>query len=324
MVRYWEKNYMEKIRLGISACLLGEKVRYDGGHKLDRFLVETLGKFVEYVPVCPEAESGLGIPREAMRLEGDPESPRLVTIHTKKDMTDWMVRWAKKRVAELEKEDLFGFIFKSRSPSSGMARVKVYNENGMPVNRGVGIFAKIFMDHFPLLPAEDEGRLQDPEIRENFIDRVFTFKRWRDALALKKSRGTLVDFHSKHKLLILSHSPKHYQQMGKLIARIKEIPIGEMVRQYQTLLMEALELKSTAGKNANVLEHMMGYFKDRLSPDEKQELLETIGQYRHGLLPLIVPITLINHYVRKYDQAYLKDQVYLSPSPMELRLRNHV
>jgi uncharacterized protein YbgA (DUF1722 family) len=205
-----------------------------------------------------------------------------------------------------------------------MARVKVYNENGMPVNRGVGIFAKIFMDHFPLLPAEDEGRLQDPEIRENFIDRVFTFKRWRDALALKKSRGTLVDFHSRHKLLILSHSPKHYQQMGKLIARIKEIPIGEMVRQYQTLLMEALELKSTAGKNANVLEHMMGYFKDRLSPDEKQELLETIGQYRHGLLPLIVPITLINHYVRKYDQAYLKDQVYLSPSPMELRLRNHV
>jgi uncharacterized protein YbbK (DUF523 family) len=197
---------MEKIKLGISTCLLGENVRYDGGHKLDQFLTETLGQYVEYVPVCPEVECGLPIPRESMHLEGDPESPRLITSKTKQDMTGHMVSWAKKRVVELEKEGLCGFIFKSDSPSSGMERVKVYNEKGMPVKKGVGMFAKIFMDHFPLLPVEDEGRLHDPKLRENFIERIFTLKRWREVLMRKESRGNVVNFHTQHKLLILSHS----------------------------------------------------------------------------------------------------------------------
>jgi uncharacterized protein YbbK (DUF523 family) len=169
---------MERIRLGISACLLGENVRYDGGHKLDRFLTDTLGQYVGYVPVCPEVECGLGVPREPMHLEGDPDSPRLVTTYSKEDLTDRMARWAQKRVAELENENLSGFIFKSNSPSSGMERVRVYREKGMPVKKGVGIFARIFMDHFPLLPVEDEGRLHNPELRENFVERIFTLKRW--------------------------------------------------------------------------------------------------------------------------------------------------
>ena len=177
---------MEKIKLGISTCLLGETVRYDGRHKLDRFLMNTLGQYVEYVPVCPEVECGLGVPRESMHLEGDPDSPRLVTTRTKQDMTDRMVQWARKRVVELEKEDLCGFIFKSNSPSSGMERVRVYNEKGMPVKKGIGIFAGIFMDRFPLLPAEEEGRLHDPELRENFIERIFTLKQWREVLAKKR------------------------------------------------------------------------------------------------------------------------------------------
>jgi uncharacterized protein YbgA (DUF1722 family)/uncharacterized protein YbbK (DUF523 family) len=315
---------MEKIKLGISACLLGEKVRYDGGHKLDRFLTDTLGRYVEYVPVCPEVECGLPVPRESMHLEGDPDSPRLVTIRTRQDMTERMVSWARKRVAQLEKEDLCGFIFKSDSPSSGMERIRVYNEKGMPVNKGVGMFARIFMEHFPLLPVEDEGRFHDARLRENFVERIFTLKRWRDVLMRKESRGIVVAFHTCHKLFILSHSPKHYQIMGKLVANAKEIPLKELYRQYQTLLMEAIQVKTTPKKNTNVLMHMMGYFKEELSSDEKQELLEVIGNYREELIPLIVPITLINHYVRKYEQPYLKQQLYLNPHPVELQLRNHV
>jgi len=315
---------MEKIKLGISTCLLGENVRYDGGHKLDRFLTDTLGQYVEYVPVCPEVECGLPIPRESMHLEGDPESPRLVTLRTKQDMTERMVNWAKKRVVELEKEGLCGFIFKSDSPSSGMERVRVYNEKGMPVKKGVGMFARIFMEHFPLLPAEDEGRLHDPNLRENFVERIFTLKRWREVLAKKENRGNLVDFHTRHKLLILSHSPKHSQLTGKIVARAKETPLRELYGQYQNILMEALQFKTTPKKNSNVLMHMMGYFKEQLSSDEKQELLEVIDHYRQEYIPLIVPMTLINHYVRKYDQPYLKQQVYLNPHPLELQLRNHV
>lgn len=315
---------MEKIRLGISTCLLGENVRYDGGHKLDRFLTDTLGQYVDYVPVCPEVECGLPIPRESMHLEGDPESPRLVTSRTKQDMTERMVDWAKKRVVELEREDLGGFIFKSDSPSSGMERVRVYNEKGMPVKKGAGMFARIFMDHYPLLPVEDEGRLHDPKLRENFVERIFTLKRWRKVLEQKESRGTLVQFHTQHKLLILSHNPKHYQIMGKLVARAKEVPLKELYQQYQTILMEALQLKTTPKRNANVLMHMMGFFKEQLSSDEKQELLEVIDHYRQEYIPLIVPNTLMNHYVRKYDEPYLKQQVYLNPHPLELQLRNHV
>jgi len=313
-----------KIKLGISTCLLGENVRFDGGHKLDRFLTDTLGQYVEYVPVCPEVECGLPVPRESMHLEGDLDAPRLVTSRTKQDMTEKMVNWARRRVNELEKEGLMGFIFKSDSPSSGMERVRVYNEKGMPAKKGVGMFARIFMEHFPLLPVEEEGRLHDPKLRDNFIERIFALARWREVLAKGMTRGNLVDFHTRHKLLILSHNPKHHQMMGKLVAQAKAISPKELYDQYQSVLMEALQLKTTPKKNANVLQHMMGYFRDQLSPDEKQELLEIIELYRNEYLPLIVPITLIKHYVRKYDEPYLREQVYLNPHPLELQLRNHV
>ena len=205
-----------------------------------------------------------------------------------------------------------------------MNRIRVYNEKGISVKKGVGIFARIFMDHFSMLPVEDEGRLHDPELRENFIERIFTLKRWREVLGKKESRGNIVDFHTKHKLLILSHNPKHYQVMGKLVARVKDLPLKELYQENQTLLMESLKLKTTPKKNANVLQHMMGYLKEQLSSDEKKELVEVIDVYRKGYIPLIVPITLINHYVRTYDQSYLKHQVYLNPHPLELQLRNHV
>ncbi len=315
---------MEKIRLGISSCLLGNNVRYDGGHKLDKFLTDTLGKYVDYVPVCPEVECGLSIPRPSMRLEGTPESSRLIVTATREDLTEQMVRWAKKRVAELEEESLCGFIFKSDSPSSGMERVKIYGEKSMPVKNGVGIFAKIFMEHFPLLPVEDEGRLHDPGLRENFIERIFALKRWRETLSTKNFKKSLIDFHTKHKLLILAHSTKHYQMMGKLVAAQKNFTLRDMLTQYQELLLEALKIKATPAKHVNVLQHMMGYFKEQLSPDEKKELLELITNYRNGYIPLVVPVTLISHYVRKHGEPYLKEQTYLNPHPSELQLRNHV
>ena len=313
----------EKIKLGISSCLLGNRVRYDGGHQMDRYLTDTLGCYVEYAPVCPEVECGLGVPREPMRLEGNPKTPRLITANTKIDHTERMRRWAKSRLQELEKEDLCGFIFKKNSPSSGMERVKVYTEKGMPSKSGSGIFAKAFMDYFPLIPVEEDGRLHDPILRENFIERIFTMKRWRETLAKKKSVGRLVHFHTRHKLLILSHSPNHYRIMGKRVAEGKSMPIKELYKTYEALLMEALKLKATTRKNINVLQHMMGYFKKNLASDEKQELLEILDQYREGHVPLIVPITLMNHYVRKYNQKYLSQQTYLKPHPVALKLRNH-
>jgi uncharacterized protein YbgA (DUF1722 family)/uncharacterized protein YbbK (DUF523 family) len=314
----------DRIKIGISSCLLGNNVRWNGGHQQDRFLIETLGQFVDYVPVCPEVETGLGIPRETLRLVGDPENPRLVTTKTGIDHTDWMKQWARGRLDNLQKENLCGFIFKCDSPSSGMIRVKVYNNKGGVAKTGVGIFARMFMERFPRIPVEDDGRLHNPKIRETFIEAVFVLKQWREALGLKKTVGNLVDFHTRQKLLILSHSPNHYRQMGKLVAGGKKMPAGDLYDQYEILLLEALKLKTTEKKQTNVLHHVMGYFKKQLSADEKAEILEIIENYRNGYVPLIVPVTLLNHFVRKYDQPYLKQQTYLNPHPAALKLRNHI
>jgi uncharacterized protein YbgA (DUF1722 family)/uncharacterized protein YbbK (DUF523 family) len=314
----------EKIRLGVSSCLLGEKVRFDGGHKLDRFLTETLGRFVEFVPVCPEVEMGLPTPRETLRLVGEPEAQRLVFSKSGEDITEAMTAWAQARVTELEKEDLCGFVFKSKSPSSGMERVKLYDRNGVPNKQGVGLFAQAFMAHLPLLPVEEDGRLHDPRLRENFIESIFVMKRWRDALTGGMTRGKLVDFHTRHKLLMLSHSTDIYRQMGKLVAGTDQLADRELFECYLALLVKGLRLRTTVPKHVNVLQHVLGYFKKMLSADEKQEVLSIIGSYRARQLPLIVPITLLNHFVRKYDQTYLKQQVYLNPHPAELQLRNHV
>lgn len=312
------------IKIGVSTCLLGEKVRFDGGHKHNRYITQTLGQFFEFVPVCPESECGLGIPREAMRLVGAVDAPRLVTNKTLMDHTDQMLSWAEGRLDALEKEKLCGFIFKKDSPSSGLYRVKVYNDKGQPVKTGRGLFAAAFTSRFPRIPVEEEGRLHDPVLRENFIEQVFALKRWREVLAEKKTMGRLVDFHTREKLLFMAHSPKHYREMGRLVAGGKKITVSDLYDRYEGMLTEALGLRATVSKHTNVLMHVMGYFKKQLSGDEKQEVLELIGNYRSGHLPLIVPVTLLNHFVRKYSQPYLSVQTYLNPHPLDLQLRNHV
>jgi len=204
-----------------------------------------------------------------------------------------------------------------------MERVKVYTEKGFPgSNKGIGLFARAFMARFPLIPVEEEGRLHDAALRENFIERIFALKRWRQVAEEKKRRGAIVAFHTEHKLQIMSHSQQHYRDMGRLIARVKETPQESLYEQYEAMLMQALSLRATVKKNVNVLQHMAGYFKQQLSKDEKQELQEIIEQYHQNYTPLIVPITLVNHYVRKYGQKYLKKQYYLNPHPIELKLRN--
>lgn len=316
----------EKIRLGVSRCLLGENVRYDGGHQLDRFVAHTLGAHVEFVPVCPEVECGMPIPREAVRLAGDPERPRLVTRESGRDLTDQMESWAARRLDALAGEGLCGFIFKSGSPSSGLERIKVYPADGgrQPLSyKGVGVFARMFLERFPGLPVEDDGRLHDMKLRENFVERIFAMRRWQDALA-RGGLGALVDFHTRHKLLILSHSTELYRELGRLVAQGKGRNGAELFAAYEALLLRALRLLATPRKHANVLTHCLGYFKKQLGPDEKQEMLGVIEDYRTGQVPLIVPLTLLGHYVRKYGEPYLAGQAYLHPHPSELKLRNHV
>lgn len=240
------------VKIGVSSCLLGEKVRYDGGHKHDRNLTGVLGRFFAFVPVCPEVECGMSVPREAMRLEGDPEHPRLITHSTRLDKTEQMLEFCRKKVEELAREDLCGFVFKKGSPSSGLFRVKVY-QDGRPAKSGSGLFAAAVARRFPHLPMEEEERLTDPVLRENFIERVFSFRRWKDFLADDPDPGGLVQFHTSQKLLVLSHSPQLYREMGALVAKGKELPFPELLDRYQELFMKALELHATVKKQINVL-----------------------------------------------------------------------
>jgi uncharacterized protein YbgA (DUF1722 family)/uncharacterized protein YbbK (DUF523 family) len=315
---------MHKVKIGISAFLLGEKVRYDGGHRLDRYITDTLGNYFEWVPVCPEVEYGLPVPRESMHLVGDPASPHIVTVKTGVDHTEGIKKWAADKLRQLDKEDLCGFIFKSKSPSSGISGIKVYTPSGMPSNRGTGIFGGAFMRYFPLIPIIDDGRLHNPNLRENFIEQVFVYNLWKDFLKNGPELRDLITFHTNLKLLILSHSPKHYSTLGKLIAQTKKYQPDVLYSEYIEILMEGVRLLATSKKNTNVLLHIAGYFKKLIPTEEKRKLLGIIEQYHKGYIPLIVPVILINHYVREFDEPFLKNQYYLNPHPVELMLRNHV
>jgi uncharacterized protein YbgA (DUF1722 family)/uncharacterized protein YbbK (DUF523 family) len=312
------------MRIGVSRCLLGEEVRYDGGHKRDRFVTDVLGRYVEWVPVCPEVEAGLGTPREPMRLVGEASQPKLLTIETKRDMTKPLVEFAAKRLASLETAELSGYIFKKDSPSCGIGRVRVFNRHGMPSRNGVGLFAQAFMERFPSVPVEEEGRLCDPVLRDNFIERVFCYHRWRQLARGPVTRNDVVQFHTRHKYLLLAHSRQHYQQLGRLVARADRDRPNDLLERYGVLFMEALAVTATRRKHVNVLQHLVGHMKERLTKPERGEIDNVIEDYRQGLVPLVVPLTLVKHYVVRHGIAYLRDQVYLNPHPKELKLRNHV
>jgi len=312
------------IRIGISSCLLGEEVRFDGGHKKDSFIAEMLARFVEFIPVCPEVDIGLGIPREAIRLVRRSDGVRLVAPRSGADHTEAMRKYAHRKLGELEALDLSGYILKKDSPSCGMERVRVYGPDGPATKSGVGLFAEALISRWPLLPAEEEGRLNDPALRENFIERVFAYRRLRDFFASRWKVGDLVRFHTAHKLQVLAHDPASFQILGRLVAGASKTPPRELAARYQERFMSALKRIATARRQTNVLQHMMGYFKKTLDARDRKELAGVIEAYYRGLVPLVVPVTLIRHHVARQAVEYLEGQIYLQPHPKELMLRNHV
>jgi uncharacterized protein YbgA (DUF1722 family)/uncharacterized protein YbbK (DUF523 family) len=314
----------DKIRIGVSSCLLGNQVRFDGGHKRNEFVTDVFGQFVEFVPVCPEVEIGMGTPRESIALRRQDGELRLLGNRSGADFTAKMKSYADKRTRALGAEDLSGYILKKDSPSCGMERVRVYAENGMPSRDGVGMFAAALLRRYPNLPVEEEGRLSDPKLRENFVERVFAYRRLQDFFATRWTVGGLVAFHTAHKLVLLAHAPNAYRELGRDVAAAKKIPRPEFRREYETRFMSALKKLATPPRHVNVMQHMLGYFRGPLEEPARRELAGLIDDYARGLVPLIVPLTLIRHYVRRFEVEYLASQVYLNPHPKELMLLNHV
>jgi uncharacterized protein YbgA (DUF1722 family)/uncharacterized protein YbbK (DUF523 family) len=313
------------VRLGISACLLGAPVRFDGQHKRDRFLVEELGMLVHWVPVCPELQAGMGVPRESVRLvRGSDGTSRLRGSRSDEDWTERMEEVARCRVSELG--DLDGFVLKGRSPTCGMERVKLYPAagEGAPTRDGVGLFAAELARQRPDLPLEEEGRLGDARLRDNFLERVFAHHQLRQLWASAWTARDLVAFHTAHKLALLAHSVEGHRRLGRLVAAAGTLPRGELQAQYQRDFMATLRVVASPGRQANVLMHMLGYLRPRLDQEARRELLGLIDDHRRGLLPLVVPLTMMRHHLQRQGVDYLLGQRYLQPHPRELGLRNRV
>jgi uncharacterized protein YbgA (DUF1722 family)/uncharacterized protein YbbK (DUF523 family) len=312
-----------RIRIGISSCLLGQEVRYDGTDKHNRYITDTLGEYFEFVPFCPEVAIGLGVPRLPMRLMKVDDAIRVRGVKDPgQDVTDALKAYA----IEVSRQcvEFSGYLFKSKSPSCGMERVKVYSEQGDPVDSGAGVYAAAIMQQFPSLPVEEEGRLMDPQLRENFIERVFIYQRWQQYIKEGMTPALLVEFHTRHKFTVLAHDEPAYRELGRLVAEAGSGDLESLCEEYLTLLMQALKKLATPRSHINVLQHIMGFIKDGMDAADKQELLEVIEEYRLGRLPLIVPITLLKHFLRLHPNEYIEGQYYLNPHPRELMLRNHI
>jgi len=315
-----ESTSREKILIGISSCLIGEKVRFDGGHKQSRYILDTLGKYFSFRPYCPEMAIGLGVPRETIRLvdisgqrravgnktaDLDVTEPLIQSAH---DQSDWHSR-------------IYGYIVKKDSPTCGMERVRVYFGE-QPQRIGAGLYTETMMRNFPALPIEEEGRLGDPVLREGFVKRVFIYKRWKDMLAAGLDWAALTDFHARHKLILYSHNQELGRELGRELAAAHREPVEDYAPRYLEQLMHILRISAKRSNHVNVLEHIRGYLKRDLDRGDKQELSDSIENYRRGLLPLIVPITLLRHHFRKYPNDYIDRSYYMQPHPDELMLLN--
>ncbi len=312
-----------RIPVGVSSCLLGEEVRYDGGHKLDRYVTGVLGRWFEYVPFCPEALAGLGVPRPPIRLTGDPAAPRAVRVDDASiDVTGALEATSRRIVPELG--SVRGYVFKRASPSCGVERVKVYHAPGRAPRMGRGIFARAVMEAYPLLPCEEEGRLNDPTLRESFVERVFALDRWRRTMAEGFTPARIVEFHTRHKLLLLSHSEVHYRAAGRLVADAGRREPAHVAGEYLRTFMEGMRRQATRRRHANVLQHLAGYLKRRIDSGDRQALAALIDEYRTGAVPLVVPIRFLRHHFRHAPDRYVEMQHYLEPCPDALGLRNHL
>lgn len=309
--------------VGISSCLLGQQVRFDGGHKKDGWITGPLGAFFDFLPVCPEVGIGLGVPRPTIHLVGDPARPR--ALGSKDASLDVTARLEAFGIAQLPRlEGLSGYILKSKSPSCGMARVPVTSEKGMPAKVGVGIYARVLLERMPLLPVEEEGRLNDPVLRENFVTRVYVLHRWQQLRVERMTAAKLIDFHSRQKYLVMAHSQAAYQRLGQMLSHLKQVDLEAVADMYVAELMAALARRVTRKRHVNVLHHIMGYFTDHIDAGDKAELLASIEAYRREEVALVVPITLLRHHLRRHPDPYMEKQVYLAPHPEKLALRGAI
>lgn len=318
-----KKPQSEKITIGVSACLLGREVRFDGGHKRSRFITDSLARHFELTAFCPEVAIGMGTPRQPIRLTGDVENPQAVGVKTPElDVTQPLRDYGKKTAGDIH--DLCGFIFKKDSPSCGMERVKVYNEKGMPERTGTGLFANEIIKAHPLLPVEEEGRLNDAHLRDNFITRVYVYARWKALLKAGLSKSALLEFHTGHKYLVMSHSPVRYRELGQMLSDLSRASLADIADGYFACLMQALSVPATRKRHANVLQHLLGYMKNTLDSAHRIDLDRSIDAYRRGEYPLVVPIRLLQHHFSMHPRPYISQQVYLDPHPRELLLRNNL
>lgn len=316
-------DYAERPAIGISSCLLGQKVRYDGTAKRNRWLVDQFGEFVDYQPICPEMAIGLGTPRPPIRLVGSLENVRVLGVDDSSlDVTDALEDFALNTAGQLG--GISGYVFMSKSPSCGMERVKLYAENGYASKKGVGAYARVLMQSLPNLPCEEEGRLNDPMLRENYVNRVFTYRRWQTLRRTGLNAKDLIDFHARHKYMLMTHSQAAYQRLGRLLSQLKGVDLEKVADAYETELMAALKRRVGRKRHVNALQHVQGYLKERIDGDDKKELAESIEAYRREEVPLIVPMKLLRHYFRRNPDDYIDRQWYLDPYPESLGLRNTI
>jgi uncharacterized protein YbgA (DUF1722 family)/uncharacterized protein YbbK (DUF523 family) len=291
-------------------------VRYDGGHKHDLYITETLGRFFEFVPVCPEVAIGLGVPRPPIHLVGNPQAPRAVGVHDPTfDVTDRLSAFGKRQARTLT--GLSGYIFKSQSPSCGLAGVPVYG--GARDRSGRGLYAAALLAQWPLLPVEEESGFGDPRRRENFLECVFAYHHWQELERRGLTAARLADFHAAHELTLMAHDGAAYRRLGRLVAKAGR-GLRPLAHEYIDAFMQAFRRPATRVRHAVVLRHLTGYLKKHLDTGDKAELLELIEQYRLGQMPRIVPVTLLRHYFRRFPDPYVRRQTYLAPPPAELML----
>ena len=317
-----EADLSDRPVLGVSACLLGKAVRFDGGHKKNNYILDDLSKYIDFVSTCPELEAGFGLPRPTMQLRQLNNKTRLVySKDPDTDITIQMKEFSEQKVNQLSELD--GFIFKKNSPSCGVFRVPVViHQNGMREKRGIGIFAESFQQRYPLIPIEEEGRLNDAMLCENFFERVYAYKRWKAINKTKNSVQDLIEFHSRHKLMLMARGSKYYQELGRMVAGSTVKDLTERREKYIKRFMEVMKITSIPGRQVNVLQHIMGYLKHSLSAEDKQELLAVFESYRLKQIPLVTPLTLLRHHLRVNRQQYISMQHYLAPFPEQLGLRS--
>lgn len=316
-------QYAERPLIGISSCLLGQKVRYDGTAKRDRWIVEQLGRYVDYEPICPENAIGLGTPRPPIRLLSIANDIRVVGVEDPSvDVTEALETFALNTAAHLGR--ISGYVFMSKSPSCGMERVKLYNASGQAEKKGVGAYARVLMGSLPHLPCEEEGRLNDPVLRENFVNRVFAYRRWQSLRAAGLGPGALIDFHARHKYMVMAHSQAAYQRLGRLLSHLKGVDLEKVADAYEAEFMAALKRRAGRKRHVNALQHIQGYLKDRIDGSDRQELADSIEAYRREEVPLVVPMKLLRHYFRRNPDNYIDRQWYLDPYPEALGLRNTI